>query len=239
MKKCSVQGCDNAYRSRGYCSKHYDKLGRLPNAPRLMAKKGAPGKFIEYACTYESDDCLEWPFGNNKYGVAIDHITKKGRNAHAIVCEKIYGPAPIGKPESAHSCGWGRCVNKRHLRWASYQENNHDKWKHGTSNRGKRHGLSKLTDKEVIQIRSSKGKIRVKDLAKKFMISDAQICGIHAWRDWYWLPQPVSYVAQNKDCSAKVELFFTVSKNENPGLLMQEVKKLAKQQALAMIMEKV
>lgn len=49
-----------------------------------------------------------------------------------VVCERVNGPAPTEKHETAHGCGNSWCVNKRHLRWATHIENEADKLIHGT-----------------------------------------------------------------------------------------------------------
>ena len=53
--------------------------------------------------------------------------------------------------------------------------------------RGSHNKRSKVTEDDVLYIRSMKGKVMGKDLAAKFGISPAQVSGIQSGREWSWL----------------------------------------------------
>lgn len=70
---------------------------------------------------YPHDYCLIWPFAREgRVGRGMLGHNGKSAWAHRLMCEMVRGPAPIDKPQAAHSCGNGDqgCVNPRHLSWA-------------------------------------------------------------------------------------------------------------------------
>jgi HNH endonuclease len=87
--------------------------------------------FIEIAINQKTDDCIIWPYGyKGKYGyISREDIPKL---VIKIVCEKIYGLPSTPKHEPAHNCGNVKCINWKHLRWATHKENHADRVIHGT-----------------------------------------------------------------------------------------------------------
>jgi hypothetical protein len=112
------------------------------------------------------------------------------RAVHLWACEDRHGPQPSPKHNVAHACGKGRggCVNPVHLRWATRAENEADKIEHGTSNRGNNNGRAKLTEAEVIEIRSLEGTMLLREIGDLFGIKASTVCTIHKRRTWSWLP---------------------------------------------------
>ena len=135
-------------------------------------------RHLEDCLSQETDACIEWPFssagggGGNSYGCVIF----EGRHtyAHRVVCELTYGP-PQGL-HAAHRCGNSKCVNKRHLRWATPAENASDKLLHGTNNDGEKHGLSKLSNEEAASVRRlALAGVKQIELARRFAVSPMAI----------------------------------------------------------------
>lgn len=95
-------------------------------------------------------------------------------------------PNNEAKPQVAHNDGNGLNNRLDNLRWATSQENMSDTKKHGTSNAGERHGLSKLTQESVNYIRSRKGLYRgvQRDLAKELGVSQVIISQIMNGSRW-------------------------------------------------------
>ena len=97
-------------------------------------------KYLEFllrAMSFETDECILWPWGTQT-GYGSFFKDKKRALAHIFVCHGAHGEPPTTKHEVAHSCGVRKCINKRHLRWATKSENMADKLIHGTHNRGER-----------------------------------------------------------------------------------------------------
>lgn len=156
-RKCSVEGCDGRYLAKGLCSKHYQRLTKRGDLDVSIAPYGAPQDWLLAHKDYQGDECLTWPFGKGGgNGRGVVKFGERPMVASRAMCIIAHGPPPFQKAEAAHSCGKGHqaCVNQKHLRWATSLENKFDKVVHGTSNRGERHPLAKLTVEQVRAIRA-------------------------------------------------------------------------------------
>jgi hypothetical protein len=100
---------------------------------------------------------------------------------HGLVLEAFVGPRPEGC-EACH-CNGSRIDNRvENLRWDTPQENQRDRAKHGTSNRGERCASAKLTENQAIEIRDSKEPGC--DLARRYGVAQQTICNIRKGRRW-------------------------------------------------------
>jgi len=154
---------------------------------RFYPKRGSVRQWLDDHASHEGDECLTWPYSKNPDGVGQLRINRKLFGAHVIMCEIVNGPKPPDKHEVAHSCGNGHmaCVNPRHLRWATQSENSMDRVIHGTSNRGERHGMSKLTADVVLALRSASGSCR--EIADAFGVSASTVSAVKLGKRWGWL----------------------------------------------------
>lgn len=145
--------------------------------------------FEETVLAYDGDECLIWPYSKSSHGYG--QLLRNGRLQYVsrMACEEANGPPPTAEHQAAHSCGKGHlgCVAKRHLSWKTRSENEMDKVEHGTSNRGERHGMSKLTSEEVLEIRRLEGLVSRADIARMFNVSARQVLDIHKRKNWGWL----------------------------------------------------
>lgn len=125
------------------------------------------------------DWCLFWPFALNQGGYA--NVGGKGLLVSRIMCEHRNGPAPADKPDAAHECGNGHegCVNPWHLVWKSRGDNLRDIPKHGR--RPKRY---KVTPQQVDEIRALKGRMRPRDIAEMYGITDNNVHQILKGKIW-------------------------------------------------------
>jgi len=153
-------------------------------------KYGAPKAWVDENKNYLGNDCLKWPFSTRKDGYGTIRHDGESMPAHRYMCIQAYGPAPQNKPFATHVCGNGHlgCVNPNHLKWASARENQIDRVKHGTSNRGEQCGSSKLTKADVFRIREriASGEI-LKNIAQDFNVHPITITDIKLRRTWAWL----------------------------------------------------
>jgi hypothetical protein len=158
----------------------------------MKPKKGSLPRWIRQHSTYEGDGCLQWPFAKcrNGYG-RVNWPDYKGTKmtASRAMCIAAHGDPPSPKHEAAHSCGNGHagCVNPNHLRWATKKENQHDRIRHGTTNRGERQGRSKLTEQDVLTIRQLYPSMTQPALAKRYGVDQSTISDIVLRRRWSWL----------------------------------------------------
>lgn len=192
---CEINGCTGDAgkpgTARGFCAKHYrrSKIYGDPN--------GKPGDRIgpvqewvkSVALNCQSDECLIWPFYRNQRGYASWSVDGSPCLAHRVIFEMARGAPPTSKHVAAHNCfnGAGGCVNPRHVRWATQSENECDKVASGTSNRGSRHGMSRLTEEDVRGIRSLEGVMPQKEIGLKFGVSKWTVGEIIRRKRWSWL----------------------------------------------------
>jgi hypothetical protein len=115
--------------------------------------------------------CLIWPF----YRDPICGRGEVGHNgeviwAHRFMCELVYGPAPEDRPVAAHSCGNGHkgCVNPRHLSWATFGENQLQRYADGRPNQNANGNKSMFSEEQIAEIRSRYGELTTIELAKMY-----------------------------------------------------------------------
>lgn len=154
----------------------------------MSAGRGEAKAFLNAAISFDSEDCLIWPFAKNDAGYGQIRLGGKTVYVHRLICGEAYGPPNDGQ-DAAHSCGNGHlgCINKRHLRWATRAQNIHDTIAHGTAHRGERHNAAKLSRDSVIAIRNLKGKQTLAVTADQFGISISQVSGVQNLKTWRWL----------------------------------------------------
>ena len=188
---CTIEGCHKPVDARGYCDTHYGRWKR--HGDPLVVKYQTPARdfYERYVIPFEGDECLIWPFncGSNGYGYL--KVGRKNCPVSRLVCEAANGPPPSPKYDAAHSCGRGHegCVSRRHLSWKTRADNCADKLIHGTDNRGERHRYAKLTESDVREIISLKGKKTQSEIGKQFGISFQQVSKIHSGGNWGWLAE--------------------------------------------------
>lgn len=189
--KCNVEECQASSHysyggSGGLCYKHDYRLKKYGDPLGGGTFVGTPKKFLKAAIANpeETDECILWPFAKNSAGYG--HLIWDGRHTlvHRIVCESVNGPAPEDRPIAAHSCGNGHlsCMNPRHLRWATSQENTSDAAEHGTKMFGEKTPWSRLTDSLVREILGSEAPSSV--WAKALDVNAGTITAVRRRETW-------------------------------------------------------
>ena len=184
---CSVPDCDKAAITRGWCQAHYRRWQRHGDPLAGRTPNGKAHEFLEFAASYEGDDCLTWPYATVENGYGRVNIGGRIRVASQVVCEIAHGERPSDRHEAAHSCGRGHlgCVNRLHLSWKTPSENQADKVSHGTALRGERSNFAKLTEDDVRRIfRDSRTGTAI---AADFGISFVTVSDIKRRKSWFWL----------------------------------------------------
>lgn len=188
---CSIEGCGGHSKLiKGYCSAHYQRLRRHGSALGGGVRLGAPMAFLQdVVLTSAQDACLVWPFARTLFGYG--RIRKDGRAqlVHRLVCEDAHGE-PGDDRMAIHTCGKGHagCVNPRHIRWGSPKQNQDDRVRDGTSNRGERCAAAKLSEVQARDIKSRlAGGERCADLSREFGVSFVTVHDIKTGRSWKWL----------------------------------------------------
>lgn len=184
---CSINGCLKPVYVRSWCCAHYRRWQRNGDPTAGRTPNGEPLEYIEeVANAHDADECLIWPFSCFPNGYAQVHVNGEPKGVHRIICEMARGPAPSDKHEAAHSCRNGQkgCIAKAHLRWATSEENQHDRLRDGTDCRGEKHGRAKLTEADVRMIRRLSGALKQKEIGARFGIAQATVSKIVRREKW-------------------------------------------------------
>lgn len=131
--------------------------------------------------------------GDLKDGYRRIKLTSKGKRRyfllHLMVLRAFVGPVPMGM-EAAHWNGDRADASLKNLRYDTRKGNHADKIRHGTSNRGIRHGMSKLDLAAVNEIRSTyRRRVPGRDsvaLAAKFGVTPGCIQSVVNRKNWAW-----------------------------------------------------
>ena len=182
---CKIEGCEKKSRSWGLCAAHYARLRKHGDplaGGRPLASRGAPRAWIEKHVDHSADACLIWPFQRDKDGYAAGSRARPCR----VMCELAHGPAPFDKAVTAHSCGMGHegCINPKHLRWSTQKDNVADKRAHGTHQAREAHGMAKISESDVEEIRGLRGKMYQWQIAEKFGICQTNVSAIQRGETW-------------------------------------------------------
>ena len=181
---CSIEGCQSKTRARGLCGKHLYRLDTYGDPHHKVTSRGEAAEWFIDSLSLETQDCIVWPFSNVR-GYAVRQKGKKLVRVCREVCEIENGPPPAVDLQAAHSCGNRMCVNRKHLRWATAQENSDDKAIHGTQTRGSDVAVSKLKEEDVkvIRERLSQGKT-LTEMAQIYSVSIPTIARVRDFATW-------------------------------------------------------
>lgn len=106
--------------------------------------------------------------------------------AHRFAFARANGSIPDGVI-IRHTCDVRCCVNEQHLIPGTHADNANDKVIRGRSVRGSSASWSKLTEADVIAIRSADGSLT--EIAQRFNTSVPNVSDIRRGRRWSWLQQ--------------------------------------------------
>lgn len=133
----------------------------------------------------EQTGCWLWTAAlfSNGYGSFVAD-GRQGR-AHRYSYRLHRGPIPAGMLV-CHTCDNPRCVNPAHLFVGTPKDNAQDRNAKGRTASKERHGYSKLTARQVYEIRilHEDGYLRFSDLARFYGVTDKQIANVVNRRSW-------------------------------------------------------
>lgn len=115
------------------------------------------------------------------------YLGKRYWRAHRLSWAIANGRNPKPGMVIAHSCHKRACVNPEHLKETTQRDNMDDMIEQG-SMKGERHGRARLTEQDVIAIRSSPFSDRI--LAKRYGVHQTTIYNARRGLKWQHLPMP-------------------------------------------------
>jgi hypothetical protein len=153
-------------------------LGRVRSEARLRPYRGSARRQPERVLR---------PGVRNGYPFV--NLYRAGRptmvDVHRLVLLAFVGKPPKPDMECAHGDGDTLNCAITNLRWATHRDNLADCVAHGTSNRGERHGMAKLTASQVLAIRADRRSHSA--CAAEFGISRGNVTHIKSGKAWSWL----------------------------------------------------
>lgn len=132
--------------------------------------------------------CWLWQ-GHTRHGYGTLHLTVNKRRtitgAHRIAFVLAGGTIPPGQ-FVLHRCDVRACCNPLHLFLGTHAENSADKVAKGRHKifQGTQHGMAKLTDDAVQEIRRLTGQERPRSVARRFGISSSNVWRIQTGKSW-------------------------------------------------------
>lgn len=161
-----------------YCSRECQGLARTAQFAATLAERF-------WVRVDRTEGCWFWrgPLDANGYG---KHGSKW---AHRIAYELAIGPIAAGM-QVCHTCDNRQCVAPAHLFLGTALDNTLDKKRKGRSNMGVKHGMSKLTDESIEEIRRryANNEATQAELATEFGVSRSCISFVVTRRAWRHIP---------------------------------------------------
>lgn len=130
----------------------------------------------------------------NRDGHILMRINGKSELLHRYVYEKMHGKIH-GDAIVRHKCDNPNCVNIDHLELGTHQDNVNDRVERGRSAFGKGNGRSKLTEEDVVYIRTCEG-VTVAELSRMFSVDRKAIRSVLQYKTWKHV-----VVEKNKECN--------------------------------------
>jgi hypothetical protein len=135
-------------------------------------------------------DCPVWTGCRNWAGYGKMSVNGKLWATHRFAYQLANGPIPEGV-HICHHCDNPPCCNPRHLYAGSDQTNADDRKTRGRQRngmlivRGEGHGMSKITDEDVREIRRlRRSGLTHAAISSRFNIGKAMVSHITNWRCW-------------------------------------------------------
>lgn len=152
-----------------------------------MKTKTIEERFWNKVSKKSPESCWEWTAARGRQGYGCFVIAGKLLKAHRVSWEFANGEIPNGM-FVLHSCDNPPCVNPSHLHLGNVKTNSDEKVSRGRQPKGESNGRSKLTEKEVKEIRRLRksGEI-LRNIASLFNIHISNVSFITRKDHWKFL----------------------------------------------------
>ncbi len=136
------------------------------------------------------DECWKWTGSTHKFGYGIIGAGGRGGGtlyAHRVSWEIHNGPIPDGMCV-CHSCDNPPCTNPHHFFLGTRPDNTADMMAKGRHRlrilNGEKHGMAKVTERDVREIRRLRGSVGQSHLARRYGVGVSTISMIQLRRIW-------------------------------------------------------
>ncbi len=165
----------------GYCDVYeVSSLGRVRRSVDDCQNKYKAGKILRPG--YAGEGIYQ------QYAMCINRKYVRWL-AHRLVLTAFAGEPPTPKHHAAHINGNPKDNRLSNLEWKTAKENDLDKDRHGTRQNGIKHGMVKLTEEQVIEIRRLRTDgVTGVELAQRFQVTPNAISLIVTGKSWSHLP---------------------------------------------------
>lgn len=188
MRKQKTFNCDQCGNQHTYSLSDYNKVENhfCSHNCSIEYRKIPVIQRIFNNTFHSPDGCHYWTAGVNEHGYAIISVDRKPRRVSRILYQELNNVKLHRFQFVCHSCDNPLCVNPDHFFIGSPKDNTQDMLRKGRHNaeRGEGSGKSKLTNEQVFEIRSLKGKMTQSEIGLRFSITGANVCSIHKGDTW-------------------------------------------------------
>jgi hypothetical protein len=173
------------------------KLIDLSCPPKILASGVSPELEDAFWTRVEkTNSCWLWLGPTNHDGIPV-LCRREASKVKVYTAARLSWIIAHGEIESFlrvyhSSCDEKLCVNPAHFTTGTFKEQGiHNKTKHKRNARGTQCPWAKLTESQVIEIRSlyAKGNITQANIARKFMVGETAIYGILSGKTWRHIPK--------------------------------------------------
>lgn len=142
-------------------------------------------RFWEKVKIGDADECWEWQGAITKRGYGNFRYKNSPVYTHRVAWQLTNGFIPDGK-YILHNCDNPKCVNPKHLRVGTQQDNVTDMVKRNRNAKGQKNGMAKLTDEIVLKIIQlwNNSKLTAPQIAKVMGTTKGTIHGIAHREIW-------------------------------------------------------
>lgn len=180
MPICIECNQDKRKFAKGLCSACYSRLNYKP-------KPSDRGPLEErfWKKVIKQDGCWSWTGSKSTAGygrIWLGSGAKAPGHAHRVSYELHNGPIPDGGV-IMHTCDNPECCNPAHLVLGTHAANSADKVSKRRHYHGEAHRTAKLTEADVLKIRSSPS-VSGPELQKLFGVSSSVISNIRTGKTW-------------------------------------------------------
>jgi hypothetical protein len=136
------------------------------------------------------DDCWLWTAYRHRQGYGVVRVGRKVHLAHRAAFEAMHGGGSAAGLVVRHRCDTPACVNPAHLEAGTQADNvrDRDERKRRVPLNGERHGMAKLTEADIREIRSAyvrgSSEFGQYALARRFGVAQSLIGNIVRREGW-------------------------------------------------------